>query len=441
LDEIRAGARVTPAVTLIKPLRSGGMGSVWLASHATLGNEVVVKFLAKSLHEDEQSRERFTREASAAAQVRSPHVVQTFDYGLLQNGTPFIVMEYLDGLDLGQVVRTRRLGLEQIASIIEQVARALDASHRRGIIHRDVKPANIFMLDVGAKDPFVKLLDFGVAKTTSAMTLTSTGEVVGTPVYMSPEQIAGKPLDHRADLWSLGVVAFRCLTGKRPFDGSTVAEVAYKVVHAPIPKLSDLEPTIALSIEHWFSKACARDIEQRYASARAMADGFWEAVGMPQESSSWTGTSHPRLERAVTVVEPGQDPVTTPAIGEATAGSLRSSVATVMPPARNRTWAVAFAVGLPVALVTGFFASQALNQAAEPGTRGSAAETTDDVVELPATNPTAEPTSDDLEEPAVEPSAAPSASSSASAKATSKPRPRPIYRRPPPPPPSDDLGF
>lgn len=412
------------------------MGAVWLAEHETLGTEVVVKFLAKSLHEDAQSRERFSREAAAAAKVRSPHVVQTFDHGILPSGTPFIVMEYLDGQDLGQVLRQRRLNVEQVASVIEQVSRALDASHQRGIIHRDIKPANIFLVDVGAKNPFVKLLDFGVAKTTAAMTLTSTGEVVGTPVYMSPEQIAGQELDHRADLWSLGIVAFRCLTGRRPFDGESVAEVAYKVVHAPMPRVLELEPSLPPTVDRWFERACARNRGHRFSSAREMADAFWEAVGLPEGASSASGDSHHRLMAAhvPTVVDRSAAP-------ERTAGSLRSSVATVTPVAPSRPWALAFAFGLPTALVIGFLAARAMMET--PTSEAAASQSTEqappDVDELAPSVVVPSASASATASASVSASASAPASATASATVPSRPsRPRPVAPRPEP---VDDLGF
>ncbi len=298
------------------------------------------------------------REAAAAAKVHSPHVVRIFDHGVTDGGHPFIVMEYLEGEDLGRLLQQRsRLELEQVAHIVDQAGRALDAAHRRGIVHRDVKPANIFLIDVGARHPHVKLVDFGVAKANQLMTLTSTGEMVGTPVYMSPEQIAAQEVDHRSDLWSLGVVAFRALTGERPFLGDTVASVTYQVVHAPLPHPGDGQPDLERPVDEWFAQACAKAREGRFASAREMADALWEAIGMPQSAPWGSDSTHGRGPHrdAATIADLPADHelATTPygaapaGAGQPTAGSLRSSVATVAPRPASRWRSFALARDSP----------------------------------------------------------------------------------------------
>jgi serine/threonine protein kinase len=417
------------------------MGSVWLGHHKALDTEVVIKFLATALIEDEEIRERFQREAAAAARVRSPHVVQTLDHGMTDDGWPFIVMEYLEGQDMGQVLRQRRLAMEQVASVVEQVARALNAAHRHNVIHRDVKPANIFFINVGAREPFVKLLDFGVAKTEHGMTLTSTGQLLGTPVYMSPEQIAGQELDHRSDVWSLGVVAFRALTGERPFTGDTVATVAYKVVHAPMPKPSDFDDRLPRSVDAWFERACARDVAQRFNSARELADALWEAIGHPQAASSWSGeTQTPtNISQATTVVESRRAQAPEP-----TGGSLKVSVATVTPPPKRRGLTmVGLGLVVPLAIALGYLLLNGGSTPATPSNAGSASAVAPiEVLE------TSVPASSDEPPVAAEAAAAASAAASASAttSASSKPVSRPprrIRRRPTRPanPDEDDLGF
>jgi len=270
---------VTPSVRLLSPIRAGGMGSVWLAEHAGLRTKVVVKFMLGELDGSSSARHRFSREAAAAAQVKSPHVVQMLDHGLTSDGTPFIVMEHLEGHDLGvEIARKGALDPRTAVLIIGQVAKALSRVHSAGLLHRDIKPDNIFLC-IGDPDDdvFVKLLDFGIAKNhhvegeATLDTDTRTGQVVGTPFYMSPEQVtAQKELDRRSDLWSLGVVAFEALTGKRPFDGPSFGALAVKIATADPPRPSSLDPTLPAAVDAWFAKACARSPDARFASAKEL---------------------------------------------------------------------------------------------------------------------------------------------------------------------------
>src|SRR5262249_4215876 len=161
-------------------------------------------------------------EAAAASQVKSPHVVQTFDHGFTADGIPYIVMELLEGRDLGELLEKEgRCSPELVLEIVIQLSRALDRAHERGIVHRDIKPGNISVGDGGRGEVFIKLLDFGIAKGVEMPTLdsaTKTGAMIGSPFYMSPEQVLGsKTVDHRSDLWSVGVVAYEALTGMKPF--------------------------------------------------------------------------------------------------------------------------------------------------------------------------------------------------------------------------------
>ncbi len=203
-------------------------------------------------------------------------MVQMLDFGVAEH-TPYIVMELLDGTDLSHALRGGvALPLEQVATIVQQVAKALARAHDRGIVHRDIKPENIFLCNVGDGETFVKLLDFGVAKSRSdlATASTRTGAVIGTPYYMSPEQIVGaKTVDHRTDLWALGVVAFECLTAQKPFDGETIGALTLKIHQAP-PLPSAMMPGLLPSVDAWFARACAQDPEQRFASAREMSDAL-----------------------------------------------------------------------------------------------------------------------------------------------------------------------
>ncbi len=299
--------QVTPSVRLISPLGAGGMGAVWLADHTALNTRVVVKFMLDNLDSSTSARTRFKREAEAASQVKSPHVVQTFDYGLTTDGVPFIVMEHLEGRDLGAEISARgALEPVMVIRIVSQVAKALSKAHAAGLLHRDIKPDNIFLCHGETDDElFVKLLDFGIAKThttdgeAALDGQTKTGQVIGTPFYMSPEQVtAQKVIDLRSDLWSLGIVAFEALTGKRPFDGPSFGALAVKIATTDPPKPSDENPALPPSVDAWFAQACARDPAGRFGSARELADklrsSFEGVVSLPPAISGAMSDSGPR---------------------------------------------------------------------------------------------------------------------------------------------------
>jgi len=274
---------VTPKVRLTEILGQGGMGSVWLADHLSLDNEVAVKFLAPELlAKDPTLAERFKREAAVAAKISSPHIVQVLDHGLTDDGLPYIVMERLKGENLGQrLERSKRLNLRETGLILSQVAQALTAAHSIGVVHRDIKPDNIFLVESGY-ELFVKVLDFGIAKTAQAPSdkaLTRTDLVMGTPEYMSPEQLLStKNVDFRADLWPLAVVVYEALTGIRPFMGETVTALSIAICKGAFRMPSAVEPTLTPALDQWFVRALKTERALRFDSAEQMARAFSEAL-------------------------------------------------------------------------------------------------------------------------------------------------------------------
>lgn len=264
--------------TLRRELARGGMGSVWEAQDRKLRRPVAVKLLYPVWTKSQDAMARFEREAMAVARLKSPHVVQIFDYGV-ESECPFIVMEMLDGEDLrARLKRTRRLSLEETSSIVVQTAKALAAAHAVGIVHRDLKPGNVF-LQRGRDEELVRVLDFGVAKATMADDMdqetTKEGAILGTPRYMSPEQaLQSRAVDFRTDLWSLGVIAFRALTGKVPFSGKSAADIIVRLCTERPPTATSFAPDLPAEVDAFFERALQRRPESRFRSAREMAAAF-----------------------------------------------------------------------------------------------------------------------------------------------------------------------
>jgi serine/threonine-protein kinase len=290
--KLESGAHVTENVRLVRPLGEGGMGVVWVADHLTIGREVAVKFLTGHYAEDANTRARFAQEAAATSQVKSAHVVQIFDYGVTDTGTPFIVMELLEGVVLADRLEAfGSLSVAEVVPVVTQLCKALARAHDKGIIHRDIKPENVFLCREGDGEVFVKLLDFGVAKSerlspsSAARKSTQAGAMIGTPFYMSPEQIIGsKQIDSQSDLWSVGVLVYQVLTGALPFVADTVGGLAIKINEAAPPPPSRVNPRLPVAIDAWFAKACARAPGDRFASASQLAEALRTAVGYPRSS-------------------------------------------------------------------------------------------------------------------------------------------------------------
>jgi serine/threonine protein kinase len=280
----------------------GGMGSVWSATHVGLGQAVAIKFISRDFVRSEEALRRFDAEAKAAAQLRSRHVVQVFDTGTLEDGTPYIAMELLHGETLqGRVHRGGPVPLAEAIDIISQCCKALGRAHSAGIIHRDIKPDNIFLAQSNDDDSaLVKILDFGVAKMGGAgneqgsQGATRTGAVLGTPLYMSPEQARGlKSIDQRTDLYSLGLVAYTMFTGNLAFASESFGDLLLQICTAPLPSLAAGAPWLPPGVDGWFQKACAREPQDRFGSAQEFADGLRNAAGVTLQSPR--GSSLPEV--------------------------------------------------------------------------------------------------------------------------------------------------
>lgn len=259
----------------------GGMGSVWEGRHLTLDRHVAIKFVHPKYVSSRDALRRFDVEARAAARIRSRHAVEVYDHGAMPDGQPYIVMEYLEGRSLEAAIREQgALPMPEVTQIVVQAARALEAAHMAGVVHRDLKPDNILLATDPESDSgfTVKLVDFGIAKLADkerVSGITKAGEVLGTPQYMSPESLTNSaPVSAASDIWSLGACAFDAACGQTPFDGAAIGEVALKVCSAPMPVPSRINPHVPKAFDLWFAKACAREPEERFPSARDMAEAL-----------------------------------------------------------------------------------------------------------------------------------------------------------------------
>ncbi len=262
------GALLGGRYRLGEKLAAGGMGSIHSATDEKLGRGVAVKLLRAELAGDPVFVERFRREARAAAALSHPNVAAVFDFGEDEAGAPFIIMEAVDGRDLARILREEGpLPPETAAEIGAQIASALAHAHSAGVIHRDVKPANV-MVTPGQR---VKVTDFGIARAVGDSTLTATGSVLGTAHYLSPEQAGGSPAGPRSDIYSLGIVLYEMLTGSLPFTGESAVAVAMRHLSDEVPRPSDLREDVPAEFDTIVSIATAKDPTDRYASAEEMA--------------------------------------------------------------------------------------------------------------------------------------------------------------------------
>jgi serine/threonine protein kinase len=250
------------------------MGAVWEAEDERLGRRVAVKLMITRLARDEKALRRFEREARAVARLNSPFVVQLLDFGVEK--APYMVMELLEGEELKErLSREGKLPLRMVATVVAQAAKALSTAHAAGVVHRDLKPANIFIVR-DQEDEYIKVFDFGTAKALTgfkdAKTITTLGAILGTPLYMSPEQLAGDDdTDHRADVWSLAVVAYHALTGVAPFPGEEMGEIIHGIVFKKHAPPSSLDASLPEDLDIFFDQALAKDRERRFQSARSLA--------------------------------------------------------------------------------------------------------------------------------------------------------------------------
>jgi len=270
-------------------LGQGGMGSVYLVRHVRTQERLALKVLHASIAADPRALERFRGEAQAPARIDSDQVVRVVDADVAPelDGAPFLVMEYLRGRDLGQLLAERgRLTAPEVVDLLGQTARALDKAHALGIVHRDLKPENLFLAERDDRTTSLKVLDFGVAKLVAAGGATSTGQVLGTPLYMAPEQLTQNALvGPRTDVWAVGLIAFRLLTGRYYWTFTTLEELLALVTARPMPPPSAVGAALGPAFDAWFQRCCARPIDQRFASVGEAVAALAQALGVKSDAS------------------------------------------------------------------------------------------------------------------------------------------------------------
>ncbi len=310
------GTVVADRYQIIKKLGEGGMGAVYLGEHVKMHRLDAIKVLTRELAHSADAVARFNREAANAARITHPNVCAIYDFGETGDGLIYLAMEYIEGETLNELLRREgRLGPRRAAAIIAQAADALQAAHDLGIVHRDLKPDNMMLTQARDGSDHIKVVDFGIAKATGraedGQKVTKTGLVIGTPEYMSPEQLSGDVLDGRSDVYSLALVFYRALTGRLPFEADTAQEVLIARLTDEPKKLRDAAPDLVFppQLQAVFDRALQRMPGDRYATAAAFGQDGMAAVRDMPESATPSST-----DAATQLVRPGEREVMPPTL-------------------------------------------------------------------------------------------------------------------------------
>jgi serine/threonine-protein kinase len=419
-------------------LGKGGMGVVVAAKHEQLGFHVALKFMLPKGFHDAAANERFLREARAAGMLRSEHVARVMDFGTLDDGAPYIVMEFLEGSDLqGLLEREQGVPANEAVEYVIQACKGMDEAHAQGIVHRDLKPQNLFLTRRPDGTALVKVLDFGISKIVGpdaqSLSMTASSAMMGSPLYMAPEQIrSSKSVDARADIYSLGVILYQLLTGRLPIVAETLGELFEHVFMKTIPPLRTHAPDITPELEAVVMRCLEKEPENRFASAKDLAAALLPFTDARRSLSS-LGAGKLAVS-ATSAAAPAEVPVgSSTTLGHAAAVSERRP-ASSPPPGRSRValWAggavvlAVLAAGVVVVQTrassdAAAHAEPALSAGAAPAVALPSASTSSTLVELPA------PSSASVTAPAVSATpgaAAPSAGASTASASASTPAAR-----------------
>jgi serine/threonine-protein kinase len=370
-------------------LGAGGMGKVYSATHPLIGKRAAIKVLHPALSVDPDAVERFVQEARAVNQIGHPNIVDIFAFGALPDGRCYFVMEQLRGESLATRIDRAALPLEDVLSILDTIAIALDAAHRKGIVHRDLKPDNVFLAEVEGARPAVKLLDFGIAKLTGGDTgtkRTQTGNVMGTPAYISPEQARGQGVDHRTDLYAFGAVAYELLTGELVFPATNAADMLAQHLFTAPPSVRARRPEIDPELDALITSLLAKDANDRPTLEQAREQLRACSARMHQRMALHEGG---HTEPVIMVT----GPLTAPAMAAVERRSSRLLLAASV----GVVAVVAIVVfvllrkGPPAAATTSTAPSAATTTNAATGTAKTATTSTTNTAPTPATNTAATP--------------------------------------------------
>jgi serine/threonine-protein kinase len=357
---LQSGQVLDDTYRIVRRIGEGGMGEVYEAAHARLAGRYAIKLLQKDVAGDPGLMARFQREAQVTSSLRHPNIVQVVDFRKTSEGTSYIVMEYLDGVDLAAEIRGKGpLPLERVRDLVEQIATGLAAAHEQGIVHRDLKPANLFLLVLpGSRRELVKIVDFGISKVRAADTqLTRTATVMGTPQYMAPEQALGESdrIDARSDQFALATITYEMLAGRCAFVGDTIPTILYQLVHVEPAPLTMNGKAAHPAVEAVIRRGLAKQPEARFPSiidfAQAFASAAAEATAAARAGGAGALTA---MASAPTAMATG--PVPAPAASGSPAGAAERSAASTaeiatVAPSRSRALKPAVAIGGAAALV------------------------------------------------------------------------------------------
>jgi tRNA A-37 threonylcarbamoyl transferase component Bud32 len=354
------GTLLSDKYSIVRVVGEGGMGTVFEALHRRIKQRVAIKVLNPTLLHRPEIVQRFEREARAAARLRSRHAAKVLDVDETAEGLPYMVMEFLEGRELAnELERRTRLPVDEAVDVLLQACSAMAEAHDLGIVHRDLKPANLFLTPEEGRT-VVRVLDFGISKMTDEgdASVTATATQMGTPLYMSPEQVrSSKNVDRRTDIWSLGVIAFELLSGRTPFCGDTPSAAIASIAADPVPSLRALREDVPEELERVVLKALSKDMTQRHPDVRAFAGGL--APFAPAGASSRVLVALPASLGATADGGPEGQPLARTELSpsgskaQATAPGWTQGDATTAPRRARRLAAAAAGVGLAAVILTG----------------------------------------------------------------------------------------